>query len=310
MNITELKYIIETAAAGSISAAAKNLYAAQPNISKAIKSLEEEYGIQIFQRSAKGMTPTREGQEFIRQAQHIVQELDALDGQFLHPGKRRVELKIAIPRASYASHAFVRYVNQLKDASELKVHIRECNSLEALDRIVRNQYSMALIRFESQHEEYFQSLIRLKHLESEPLMEFQYRLLTGANSKLVHKDIKGYQDLEGYIELIHGDDRLPTGDYVDAFKLPENANSKKRIHVYERGSQFALLQGLPESYMWVSPMPEELLDRYKLVQRECPWQKRVMKDILVYPENRLFSKEEESFVEELKKERDSVSGHC
>lgn len=169
---------------------------------------------------------------------------------------------------------------------------------------------MALIRFESQHEEYFQSLIRLKHLESEPLMEFQYRLLTGANSKLVHKDIKGYQDLEGYIELIHGDDRLPTGDYVDAFKLPENANSKKRIHVYERGSQFALLQGLPESYMWVSPMPEELLDRYKLVQRECPWQKRVMKDILVYPENRLFSKEEESFVEELKKERDSVSGHC
>lgn len=308
MNITELKYVIETASAGSISGAAKNLYAAQPNISKAIKSLEEEYGIQIFERSARGMTPTREGQEFIRQARKIVRELDKLDGQFRHPEERRVEMKVAIPRASYASNAFVRYVGGLKDASELKVHIRECNSMEALDHLLKNQYNLALIRFEAQHEEYFQSLLRLKHLDAELLMEFKYCLLTSAGSELADKKIRDYSDLEGYIELIHGDDRLPTGDYVDAFDVPENAHSRKRIHVYERGSQFDLLQGIPESYMWVSPMPLEILERYHLVQKECAWQDRVMKDILVYPEHRLLPKEEMEYIEELKKERDRITG--
>ena len=75
-------------------------------------------------------------------------------------------------------------------------------------------------------------------------MEFQYYLLVSKDSPLAVKEIGGYEDLEGYIELLHGDVRLPNGDYVDMMEIPENINSRKRIHVYERGSQFNLLQGL------------------------------------------------------------------
>ena len=59
MNITELRYIIEIAQCGSVSAASKRLYVAQPNISKAIRNLEEEYQIQLFVRTARGMVPTQ-----------------------------------------------------------------------------------------------------------------------------------------------------------------------------------------------------------------------------------------------------------
>ena len=45
MNITELRYLVAIRKWGSVSAAAKQLYAAQPNVSKALKNLEEEYGI-------------------------------------------------------------------------------------------------------------------------------------------------------------------------------------------------------------------------------------------------------------------------
>ena len=45
MNITELRYLVAIMKWGSVSAAAKQLYAAQPNVSKALKNLEEEYGI-------------------------------------------------------------------------------------------------------------------------------------------------------------------------------------------------------------------------------------------------------------------------
>ena len=43
MNITELRYLVAIMKWGSVSAAAKQLYAAQPNVSKALKNLEEEY---------------------------------------------------------------------------------------------------------------------------------------------------------------------------------------------------------------------------------------------------------------------------
>ena len=115
MNITELRYIIEIAQCGSVSAASKRLYVAQPNISKAIRSLEEEYQIQLFVRTARGMVPTREGQQFIAQARRVIQEIEGLNRKF--PGNKKgtdVEMKISIPRASYASYAFGKYVEQVR----------------------------------------------------------------------------------------------------------------------------------------------------------------------------------------------------
>ena len=61
MNITELRYLVAIMKWGSVSAAAKQLYAAQPNVSKALKNLEEEYGVRIFERSSTGMIPTEQG---------------------------------------------------------------------------------------------------------------------------------------------------------------------------------------------------------------------------------------------------------
>ena len=75
MNITELRYLVAIMKWGSVSAAAKQLYAAQPNVSKALKNLEEEYGIRIFERSSTGMIPTEQGRHFIEQAERVLREL-------------------------------------------------------------------------------------------------------------------------------------------------------------------------------------------------------------------------------------------
>ena len=79
MNITELRYLVAIMKWGSVSAAAKQLYAAQPNVSKALKNLEEEYHLRIFERSSTGMIPTEQGRHFIEQAARILEEVDRLD---------------------------------------------------------------------------------------------------------------------------------------------------------------------------------------------------------------------------------------
>ena len=58
MNILHLKYAVEVAKTKSISKAAENLYMGQPNLSRAIKELEESLGIVIFERNTKGITVT------------------------------------------------------------------------------------------------------------------------------------------------------------------------------------------------------------------------------------------------------------
>ena len=54
MNFLHLKYAIMVAETGSISKAAEKLYVAQPNVSRAIKELESDLNITIFERNSKG----------------------------------------------------------------------------------------------------------------------------------------------------------------------------------------------------------------------------------------------------------------
>ena len=109
MNITELRYLVAIMKWGSVSAAAKQLYAAQPNVSKALKNLEEEYGVRIFERSSTGMIPTEQGKRFIAQAQRVLQQVDELK-QEAHQQRSCAELRVVLTHATYASYAAVDFL--------------------------------------------------------------------------------------------------------------------------------------------------------------------------------------------------------
>ena len=124
MNITELRYLVAIMKWGSVSAAAKQLYAAQPNVSKALKNLEEEYGVRIFERSSTGMIPTEQGKRFIAQAQRVLQQVDELK-QEAHQQRSCAELRVVLTHATYASYAAVDFLQQAARSEQLRAHIRE-----------------------------------------------------------------------------------------------------------------------------------------------------------------------------------------
>ena len=62
MNLVHLKYAVEVAETGSINKASEKLYVSQPNLSRAIKELEASLGVTRFDRSAKGMVLTPDGE--------------------------------------------------------------------------------------------------------------------------------------------------------------------------------------------------------------------------------------------------------
>jgi hypothetical protein len=77
-------------------------------------------------------------------------------------------------------------------------------------------------------------------------------------------------------------------------ELPDNIG--RRIFVFERASQFDLLSQNPETFMWVSPASQELLDRYGLVQRTCEGNKKIYKDVLIYHKGYRLTQRDKEFI--------------
>lgn len=61
MTLQQLNYVIAIAEAGSFNRAAERLYIAQPSLTSAIKELEKEIGVILFNRSGRGATLTADG---------------------------------------------------------------------------------------------------------------------------------------------------------------------------------------------------------------------------------------------------------
>ena len=297
MNITELRYLVAIMKWGSVSAAAKQLYAAQPNVSKALKNLEEEYGIRMFERSSTGMIPTEQGRHFIEQAQRVLQEVDRLDADARSRQGQCAELRVALPHATYASYAAVDFLQLAAGSEQLRVHIREAGSMEALDFVLRRGYHLALLRYADEDEDYFSRYCARRSLHRELIMEFDYRLLVNRDSPLARHEVRDLAELNRYTEVLHDDFQLP-GEEGSSLRWQVNEN--RRVHVYERCSQFSILQSLPTAYMWASPMPQRALEQYHLVLKKCPAQNQHMRDVLVYPDKGGLRPDEEKFIELLR----------
>ena len=113
MNTQHLKYVVEVERTGSITQAADNLYMAQPNLSKAIKELEDTLGISIFRRTSKGVVPTEKGAEFLVYAKRILTQLEKVEALNLPRTEERQSFSVSVPRVSYIAKAVTRFVASL-----------------------------------------------------------------------------------------------------------------------------------------------------------------------------------------------------
>ena len=76
MTLRQIRHFIAVAETGSISAAAQTAFISRSTLTLAIQQLEEEIGVSLFSRHAKGMTLTHQGHQFLRQAHLILATVD------------------------------------------------------------------------------------------------------------------------------------------------------------------------------------------------------------------------------------------
>ena len=93
MTLQQLKYIIGVSEIGSFNKAADQLYVSQPSLTSAIKDVEKEFNIILFNRSSKGISLTNEGKEFLQYARQIYAQYDNLLERFDTSKKRKKNLQ-------------------------------------------------------------------------------------------------------------------------------------------------------------------------------------------------------------------------
>jgi len=290
-----VKYAAEVARLGSLNKAAESLMIAQPNISRSIKELEADLGITIFQRSAKGMVLTPDGEEFMDYARDILHRIDKIEQSYRDGSHKKRKFSISVPRACYISAAMAEFSKTIGDAP-VEIYYKETNSKKTIKKLVDNEYKLGIIRYSESYDKYYKSMLEEKGLAYELVAEFSYVLIMSRENPLAAKDKITYDDLSSFIEIAHADPYVPSLSMSKVFReeLPDNIG--QRIFVFERASQFDLLSQNPRTFMWVSSASEEILDRYNLVQRVCEGPRKIYKDVLIYHKGYRLTKLDKDFI--------------
>ena len=270
MNILHLKYAVEIANTKSISRAAENLYMGQPNLSRAIKELEENLNITIFNRNSKGITITPEGEEFLQYARRIISQVEEVEDIYKNGRKPKQRFSVCVPRASYISYAFAEFAKGIKKDIPAEIFYKETNSWRTVNNVVKGDYNLGIVR-----------------------------LLMSENNPLANKREIFCKDLKPYTEISHADPYVPSLPLTDVKKEELSGGADRHIYIFERGSQFRILQSVTDSFMWVSPVPESLYKKYDLIQRECKDNDKVYMDVMIYRSGYKLSELDSSFITEV-----------
>ena len=297
MNIIHLKYVIGIAENGSINKAAEEMHVAQPNLSRVVKEMEADLGIQFFRRSSKGMMLTPDGELFVNQARKILEQIDEMESLYKEKKAGKQRFSISVPRASYISDAFAAFSRML-GKENVEIFYNETNALQAVKNILEVGYNLGIIRYAAGYDKYFRQMLEEKGLCAELVAEFRYVLVMREDCALAKMETIRFSDLQQYIQIAHADPYVPSLP-LSTVKNEELPQALRRIFVFERGSQLDLLSENPETFMWVSPLPERLLRQLRLVQRECAENQRLYRDMLIHRQGYRLTELDKSFITEL-----------
>ena len=299
MNILFLKYAVEVAKAGSINKAAEKLCVSQPSLSRAIKELEKELAVVVFERTSSGITLTPDGEKLVSYGKKVLSEIDDIENMFTSSAKEKKSFSISVPRASYIGEAIARFSLSLQNESDFEIFYKETNASRAIKNILEQNYNLGIIRYAEKYEHFYKELLDEKGLIGETVTEFCYELAMNKRCPMAELDDVLFSDLENYVEIAHADPFVPSLplSVVRKEELPDNI--RRRIFVFERASQFEIMAKNDETFMWSSPLPRETLERYDLVQKKCSDNGKIYKDVLIRKKDYKLSKFDLAFITKL-----------
>ncbi len=233
--------MIEVASRGSMNLAAKRLFISQPSLSNAIKDLEEEIKITIFDRTNKGISLSKEGVEFLGYARQVVEQAELLEARYLDALPSPQNFSVSTQHYAFAVNAFVNLVREYGQ-EEYELALRETKTHEIIQDVKSLRSEIGILYLNEFNTKVISRLLKDAKLQFNSLFTAKPHIFISNRNPLAKETMVTIDQLQHYPYL-----SFEQGEY-NSFHFAEEILSTlshpKSIRVNDRSTLFNLLIGL------------------------------------------------------------------
>ena len=241
MTLQQLKYADAVADTGSISEAARQLFITQPTLTESIRALEEELRVAIFTRSSRGMSVTREGEEFLASARQILDDAARIQEKYTGKAVRRPQFAVSCQHYAFAVEAFMKVVKAC-GAESYDFTLRETVTSEIIDDVARHRSEIGILYLSRRNERAITKILKKEELSFEELFSAKPHVFLGRRHPLAKKKLIKPLELDDYPYLTY-EQGVENALYFTEEVMPA-IDRKKNIRVRDRATMTKLLIGL------------------------------------------------------------------
>lgn len=237
MNLQQIQYVSAIAQYKSINKAAQHLFISQPSLSQALKDLEDEIGVMLFERSTKGVLLTENGIEFLRMSKNILNELNHLEEHYVKKNSTtKTYFQVSSQHYAFVSDAFVKFMNAHEDNSYF-FGMKETTTLSILTDVQNNKSSLGVICMTSNNKNLIQQILDRKGLDFYHLRNVTPHVFLRNEHPLAKNDAINISDLSEYPVIVY--------EQHNDFELAEDFSFEdcpvRKIHTEDRGTLLNIL---------------------------------------------------------------------
>ena len=241
MTLQQLRYVTMVAETGTITKAANRLYISQPSLTNAIHELEKEMNIVIFNRTNKGISLSKEGEDFLGYARQILEQAAILEDKYKGNGGGKKQYCVSTQHYSFAVNAFVDLIKEYGQ-DEYDFSLRETQTYEIIEDVARLRSEIGILFLNDFNEAVMNKILKSYDLEFHQLYVAKPHVFISRKHPLAGKDRITNEELEEYPYL-----SFEQGEH-NSFYFSEEVfaavERKKNIRVRDRATLFNLLIGL------------------------------------------------------------------
>ncbi|RKJ03832.1 LysR family transcriptional regulator [bacterium D16-54] len=241
MTLQQLKYMIMIAEKGSITEAAKELYISQPSLSGAIKDVEKEVKITIFNRCRAGVALTTEGMEFLGYARQVVQQMELLESKYINNLPEKQRFCVSSQHYTFGANAFVELVQQF--GQERYEFILNETQTHQVIKDVRNRFSdLGILYLSKNNENVLMKVFEENNLKFYEIFSATPHVFLRREHPLAKKETIKLEDLKPYPRLSFVQGTYESSNFAE--ELFSNETVEKSIKISDRAAIVNFMIGL------------------------------------------------------------------
>ena len=255
MTLQQLKYVVMVAEKGTITEAAKKLFISQPSLTDAIRELENEMNITIFDRTNKGISVSKDGEVFLGYARQVLEQANLLEEKYLGKSDIKQQFCISTQHYSFAVNAFVDLIKEYGQ-DKYDFSLRETQTYEIIDDVARMKSEIGVLYLNDFNENVILKELKANNLEFHELFVARPHVFISDRHPLAEKESVSFNDLTPYPYLSFEQGEHNSFYYSEEIFSMEEKN--KNIRVRDRATLFNLVIGLNGYTVCSGVIDEEL----------------------------------------------------